>query len=81
MTTEDIKSYEAKFRAPVRTSVMGYEYIGAPPPSSGGATISTILSFIAGYTRPVVRQGEVYYHRLVEGMKHAFALRMSLGGT
>ena len=79
ITGTDIRDYNAIERTPVKTDIFGYEYVGAPPPSSGGATVATILSFIAGYAQPAISQGDVYFHRLIEGMKHAFALRMSLG--
>ena len=79
ITGNDIRGYTAIDRTPIKTDIFGYEYIGAPPPSSGGATVATILCFLAGYLQPVFSQGDVYFHRLIEGMKHAFALRMSLG--
>jgi gamma-glutamyltranspeptidase len=78
VTKGDIESYIPILRSPVQLSVFGFDYIGAPPPSSGGAALATILSFFTGYDVPLVRQGGLYTHRLAEAMKHAFGLRMSL---
>ena len=33
----------------------------------------------AGYAQPLAGTGQLGLHRTVEAMKHAFALRMSLG--
>jgi len=79
ITKDDIMEYQSLFREPLTTTLFGYNYYGAPPPSSGGAAVATVLLFLAGYADPVVSMGGVYYHRLAEALKHAFALRMSLG--
>jgi len=83
VTMEDIKSYAATEREPVETTVLGAKYLGAPPPSSGGGAIATILKFMGGFDDvPMPAQSkmnDLYTHRLVEGMKHAFGLRMALG--
>ncbi|QDT36081.1 gamma-glutamyltransferase [Stratiformator vulcanicus] len=39
ITREDLASYRAKLRKPVRGDVFNFEYFGPPPPSSGGTTI------------------------------------------
>ena len=79
ITEQDLEDYVAVSRDPVRTEVLGYTYYGAPPPSSGGLTLATILKYMEGFRAPLVSQGGVYFHNLVEAFKHAFALRMSLG--
>jgi gamma-glutamyltranspeptidase len=79
ITADDIKKYSAVFREPLRADIFGRNYYGAPPPSSGGATVATVILFLSGYTEPIVSMGGVYFHRLAEAFKHAFALRMSLG--
>ena len=38
-----------------------------------------MLKFMQSYAAPMVSQGALYYHRLVECMKHVFAIRMHLG--
>ncbi|CAE7343544.1 GGT1 [Symbiodinium microadriaticum] len=79
VSTNDITSYTPVERDVMKAEVWGHTFLGAPPPSSGGLTIIAILQYIAGYTEPVASLGDLYYHRLLEGMKHAFAIRMSLG--
>jgi gamma-glutamyltranspeptidase/glutathione hydrolase/leukotriene-C4 hydrolase len=83
ITKEDISSYEPTERTPITTTVLGAKYLGAPPPSSGGGAIATILKFMGGFDDvPMPAQSkmnDLYTHRLVEGMKHAFGLRMNLG--
>ena len=34
---------------------------------------------MSSYLEPLASQGDIYYHRLTEAMKHAFAIRLSLG--
>lgn len=79
ITTEDLEAYTALVRDPIVSETMGHMYYGAPPPSSGGLTLSSILMYLDGFSIPLVSQGGVYFHHLVEAFKHAFALRMSLG--
>jgi gamma-glutamyltranspeptidase/glutathione hydrolase/leukotriene-C4 hydrolase len=57
---------------------MGVDVIGPPPPSSA-ATIMTALLILSGYDLPLAGSGSLGIHRATEAMKHAFALRMSLG--
>ena len=66
-------------REPVSATVDGYTITGAPPPSSGGATVLAALRFVSGFDTPYAADFETLsQHRLSEGMKHAFAMRMSL---
>lgn len=75
VTTEDISSYTPLEREVMTAEVWGHTFMGAPPPSSGGLTIIAIMQYLAGFSEPVSSLGGLYYHRLVEGMKHAFAVR------
>jgi gamma-glutamyltranspeptidase len=79
ITLEDWQNYDAVTREPLRASVNGFEVCGAPPPSSGGATIIAILRFLELFKEPYSAfLGGLSLHRLSEAMKHAFAMRMSL---
>ena len=69
ITENDIRSYTPTIRTPVETTVMGYDYIGSPPPSSGGATVAAILGYLSGYDQPMVSQKGLYFHRLAEAFK------------
>jgi len=79
MTESDIRSYQPSILEPIRTDFMGYTYIGVGGSSSGGAAVAGILKFMGSFKDPLVSQGSIYYHRLVEAMKHVFAMRLSLG--
>jgi gamma-glutamyltranspeptidase / glutathione hydrolase len=49
ITAADLAAYEVKEREPVRGTYRGYDIIGAPPPSSGGATLIEILNILEGF--------------------------------
>src|ERR1700733_8866079 len=49
ITADDLAHYEVKEREPVRGTYRGYEVIGAPPPSSGGAVLIEALNILEGY--------------------------------
>jgi gamma-glutamyltranspeptidase/glutathione hydrolase len=49
MTVEDLASYEVKERQAIRGTYRGYEFISAPPPSSGGVALVEILNILEGY--------------------------------
>ena len=49
ITPADLAAYEVKEREPVRGTYRGYEIIGAPPPSSGGAALIEILNILEGF--------------------------------
>ena len=78
ITIEDLDAAQAVVKEPLRTRVMGVDVIGPPPPSSA-ATIMTALLVLGGYDLPLAGSGSLGIHRAAEAMKHAFALRMSLG--
>lgn len=79
ITADDIRNYEPKVYNALETDFMGYTFIGPLGSSSGGVVVSGILKFLAAFSEPLVGIGSLYYHRLVEGMKHGFAMRMHLG--
>ena len=59
--------------------VGGFTVVGAPPPSSGGAAVIGAARFLASYTAPFVSFADTLSkHRMVEALRHAFAIRMSL---
>lgn len=79
LTEADIKTYAIKMHDPVRIDVLGHTLLSASGSSSGGAAIAGIVNFMEGYEQPMASQGHLYDHRLVEAMKHTFAIRLSLG--
>lgn len=85
MTKEDLVQYKPKIREPlvVTHNIMGgdFTFVGAPPPSSGGGAVLGILRMLSGFYRTtnlVVQRNTLAQHLLIEAMKHAFAIRMSL---
>jgi len=78
ITVEDINNAQAVVRQPLRTRAFGVDFIGAAPPSSSVAVLLG-LRILQGFELPLAGAASLGYHRVVEAMKHAFALRMNLG--
>ena len=49
ITAQDLAEYEVKERPPIRGTYRGYEVMSAPPPSSGGITLTETLNILEGY--------------------------------
>jgi gamma-glutamyltranspeptidase/glutathione hydrolase len=76
MTTEDLKSYSAVIRAPVRGSYRGYDIVSMPLPSSGGVVLVEMLNILEGFPLAEMKQGSApQLHVLIEAMKRAYADR------
>jgi gamma-glutamyltranspeptidase/glutathione hydrolase len=74
MTAEDLKSYTAFERAPVRGTYRGYDIVSMPPPSSGGVELIEMLNILEGYDLSHEDAGQTM-HLMVEAMKRAYADR------
>ncbi|MEP6618297.1 MAG: gamma-glutamyltransferase [bacterium] len=73
ITEEDLAAYEAKERAPVRSTYRGYEIISMPPPSSGGVAMTEMLNILEGYDlKAAGHNSPRYVHLVVEAMRRAF---------
>lgn len=73
---EDLSSYEAKFRDPVRGSYRGLEVVSMGPPSSGGTILVEMLNLMEHF--PVSGSGynsSEFIHLKAEIMRLAFADR------
>jgi gamma-glutamyltranspeptidase/glutathione hydrolase len=74
LTAEDLCTYEAKMREPVRGNYRGMDVVTMPPPSSGGVCVLQVLDFLErggfDWMRPEQRA-----HLLVEASRRAFADR------
>ncbi|KAL7093708.1 hypothetical protein ACP275_11G056300 [Erythranthe tilingii] len=79
LTMEDLRNYKATVSDAVSVKVMGYEILGMPPPSSGTLALSLILNVLEGYGNGDGGEGALGLHRLIESLKHMFAVRMNLG--
>lgn len=76
ITLEDLKSYKAVEREPLRGTYRGYEIITMPPPSSGGLVMLETLNILEGFNiREMGYNSAAKYHVLAEAMRRAFADR------
>ncbi|CAA7031891.1 unnamed protein product [Microthlaspi erraticum] len=65
ITMEDLLSYRVRVKEPLSTRILGYRLLG--------------LRILSLYGIPSGVSGPLGVHRLVEALKHAFAVRMNLG--
>jgi gamma-glutamyltranspeptidase / glutathione hydrolase len=76
MTTDDLMSYQAILRVPVRGSYRGYDIVSMPLPSSGGIVLVEILNILEGFPLAEMKQGSAAsLHVMIEAMKRAYADR------
>jgi gamma-glutamyltranspeptidase / glutathione hydrolase len=76
MTSDDLKSYQAVIRAPVRGSYRGYDIVSMPQPSSGGVVLLETLNILEGFPMHDMKQGTApSLHVMIEAMKRAYADR------
>ncbi len=78
LTAADLRGARPRRLEVVETRVMGKTLLTFPPPSSGAVAVS-ILKQVEARGVPVATSGTLGKHRLLEAMKHSFAMRMSLG--
>src|SRR6266516_3200694 len=76
MTTEDLKSYQAVIRAPMRGSYRGYDILAMPQPSSGGVVLLETLNILEGFPMREMTQGSApSLHVMIEAIKRGYADR------
>ena len=76
MTLDDLKSYQAVIRAPVRGTYRGYDVVSMPQPSSGGVVLLETLNILEGFPMGEMKQGSApSLHVMIEAMKRAYADR------
>jgi len=76
MTADDLKSYQAVIRKPVRGSYRGYDIVSMPLPSSGGTVLLETLNILEGLPMADMAQGSApSLHVMIEAMKRAYADR------
>ena len=81
MTLDDLASYRAIEREPVRGTYRGYEVASMPPPSSGGVHVIELLNILEGF--PLREQGlnsAASIHEMAEAEKLAYADRAAYLG-
>jgi gamma-glutamyltranspeptidase / glutathione hydrolase len=76
MTSDDLKSYSAVVRAPMRGSYRGYDIISMPQPSSGGVVLIETLNILEGFPMRDMKQGSAAsLHVTIEALKRGYADR------
>ncbi len=83
ITMEDLASYKAIWREPVRADWRGYEIVSAPLPSSGGVALIQLLKirdYIGHYFEDVPHNSAQYVHLVAEIEKRVFADRAEFLG-
>jgi gamma-glutamyltranspeptidase/glutathione hydrolase len=76
MTSDDLKSYQAVTRNPVRGNYRGYDIVSMPLPSSGGMVLLETLNILEGFPMAELKQGSASsLHLMIEAMKRAYADR------
>ena len=76
MTPDDLKSYQALIRAPVRGNYRGYDIVSMPLPSSGGTVLLETLNILEGFPMSDMKQGTApSLHVIIEAMRRAYADR------
>lgn len=75
----DLENYQVKERQPLRGSYHGMKITTAPPPSSGGIALLTMLNILSGYdlsTTPSITRK----HLIIEAMRRAYRDRAEFLG-
>jgi gamma-glutamyltranspeptidase / glutathione hydrolase len=76
ITLDDLKSYEAKLRAPVHTTYRGFDVYGMGPPSSGGIVVCQVLNILERFDlKADGRESPRTLHRVTEAMRRAYLTR------
>lgn len=76
ITEEDLATYAALERKPVRGTYRGHDVYSMPPPSSGGTVLIEMLNVLEGFDlRSFGHNSALYLHVLVEAMRRAYADR------
>jgi gamma-glutamyltranspeptidase/glutathione hydrolase len=69
-TVEDLAGYRVVEREPVVASYRGLRVVSAPPPSSGGVWLASVLNVLAGYDLEQF-DGVTRKHLILEAMRRA----------
>jgi gamma-glutamyltranspeptidase/glutathione hydrolase len=81
ITAADFAAYHVAEMAPLECSYRGYQFVSAPPPSSGGVTMCQILNILEGYDMKALGYNSAAsVHYMVEAMRHAYMDRNTFLG-
>jgi gamma-glutamyltranspeptidase/glutathione hydrolase len=73
-TLQDLKNYRIKERRPIYTTYRGKRLVTAPPPSSGGIAIATMLNILSAWDLTAMADSDPAkrVHLTVEAMRRAY---------
>jgi gamma-glutamyltranspeptidase / glutathione hydrolase len=78
---DDLASYKAVERAPIRADYRGWQILGPPPPAASGVHIAEMLNILEGFDIAASGFGTAAtIHLLAEVLKIAFADRAAASG-
>ncbi len=81
ITREDLASYRAVWRQPIRFTYRGHPVLSMPPPSSGGVTLAILCNILSGYDlKRLGWNSAPAVHYEIEAMRRAFAARNTFLG-
>ena len=83
ITAEDLDSYSAVWRKPLRSKWRQFEIVSAPPPSSGGFAVIQLLrmkDYLGHYFDGIAHNSPQYIHLVAEMEKRVFADRAEYMG-
>lgn len=77
ITQEDLKAYEAVWRAPIEGKFRAHRIIGMPPPSSGGIALLQLLKMVERYPEQLEQgfHSPAATHLMVEAERRVYADR------
>lgn len=70
-TLDDLAAYEVAVREPIRFRYGPFRIVTAPPPSSGGVALATMLNVLAGYDLTLLDE-VTRTHLVIEAMRRAY---------
>ncbi|MEG1465469.1 MAG: gamma-glutamyltransferase [Hafnia sp.] len=81
LTAKDFADFRIAETAPITCSYRGYQFVSAPPPSSGGVTLCEILNVLEGYDLKASGFNSAQtIHTMTEAMRHAYMDRNTFLG-
>lgn len=81
LTAKDFADFRIAETAPIICSYRGYQFVSAPPPSSGGVTLCEILNVLEGYDLKASGFNSAQtIHTMTEAMRHAYMDRNTFLG-
>jgi gamma-glutamyltranspeptidase/glutathione hydrolase len=81
ITEEDLASYQAVERDPIRGTFNGYEVISMPPPSSGGIALVQMLNILEGFDLSAMGHSTpAFWHHVTEAQRLAYRDRAAVVG-